>query len=144
MNERIVSTCIYYWDSENVTDSRLSFRVAVGEPEYEQNDRKGVREVYGVGGEDAMNQVLGSAETRVGRALAFPNILQHRVDPPIWLITPPLMPTSHSDKLPASPGRRHNHKVAVGPGISAAHLRHHSGAAIRRRQGSADGRHPEA
>jgi len=81
MNERIVSTCIYYWDSENVTDGRLSFRVAVGEPEYEQNDRKGVREVYGVGGEDAMNQVLGSAETRVGRALAFPNILQHRVDP---------------------------------------------------------------
>jgi hypothetical protein len=28
------------------------------------------------------------------------------------------------------------------PGISTAHLRHHSGAAIRRRQGSADGRHP--
>jgi len=81
MNERIVSTGIYYWDSGNVTDSRLSFRVAVGEPEYEQNDRKGVREVYGVGGEDAMNQVLGSAETRAGRALAFPNILQHRVAP---------------------------------------------------------------
>jgi hypothetical protein len=81
MNERIVSTCIYYWDSENVTDSRLSFRVAVGEPEYEQDDRKGVREVYGVGDEDAMNQVLGSAETRAGRVLAFPNILQHYVDP---------------------------------------------------------------
>jgi len=31
--------------------------------------------------EDAMNQVLGSAETRVGRVLAFPNILQHHVDP---------------------------------------------------------------
>jgi len=81
MNERIVSTGIYYWDSENITDSLLSFRVAVGEPEYEQHDRKGVREVYGVGDEDAMNQVLGSAETRAGRALAFPNILQHRVDP---------------------------------------------------------------
>ena len=81
MNERIVSTGIYYLDSENVTDSRLSFRMAVGEPEYEQDDRKGVREVYGVSDEDAMNQVLGSAETRAGRALAFPNILQHRVDP---------------------------------------------------------------
>ncbi len=81
MNERIVSTGIYYWDSENITDSRLSFRVAVGEPEYEQDDRKGVREVYGVGDEDAMNQVLGSAETRTGRVLAFPNILQHYVDP---------------------------------------------------------------
>jgi hypothetical protein len=81
MNERIVSTGIYYWDSENITDSRLDFRVAVGEPEYEQNDRKGVREVYGVGDEDAMNQVLGWAETPAGRALAFPNILQHCVDP---------------------------------------------------------------
>jgi Protein of unknown function (DUF4246) len=81
MNERIVSTGIYYWDSENITNSRLSFRAAVGEPEYEQDDRDGVREVYGLGDEDALNQVLGSAETRVGRALAFPNILQHRVDP---------------------------------------------------------------
>jgi hypothetical protein len=81
MNERIVSTGIYYWDSENITHSRLSFRAAVGEPEYEQNDRKGVGEVYGVEDEDAMNQVLGSAETRDGRVLAFPNILQHYVDP---------------------------------------------------------------
>jgi Protein of unknown function (DUF4246)/Domain of unknown function DUF4246, N-terminal len=81
MNERIVSTGIYYWDSENITESRLSFRAAVGDPAYEQNDRNGVREVYGLAGEDAMNQVLGSAETRAGRVLAFPNILQHHVDP---------------------------------------------------------------
>jgi hypothetical protein len=81
MNERIVSTGIYYWDSENITDSRLSFRAAVNHPSYEQNDRDGVREVYGLGDEDALNQVLGAAETRAGRALAFPNILQHCVDP---------------------------------------------------------------
>jgi hypothetical protein len=81
MNERIVSTGIYYWDSENITESRLSFRAAVGDPAYEQNDRNGVREVYGLADEDTMNQVLGSAETRVGRVLAFPNILQHYVDP---------------------------------------------------------------
>lgn len=81
MNERIVSTGIYYWDSENITDSRLSFRAAVGHPDYEQNDRNGVREVYGLDNEYAPNQVLGSAETRAGRALAFPNIFQHRADP---------------------------------------------------------------
>jgi hypothetical protein len=34
-----------------------------------------------VGDEDALNQVLGSAETRAGRVLAFPNVLQHCVDP---------------------------------------------------------------
>lgn len=37
--------------------------------------------IYGVGDEDALNQVLGSAETRAGRVLAFPNVLQHCVDP---------------------------------------------------------------
>ncbi|QPP10768.1 DUF4246 domain-containing protein [Streptomyces bathyalis] len=79
MNERIVSTCIYYWDSENITESRLSFRAAVDDPHYEQNDDNGVREVYGLEDEDALNQMLGSASTPEGRCLAFPNILQHRV-----------------------------------------------------------------
>ncbi|MEV7546941.1 DUF4246 domain-containing protein [Streptomyces sp. NPDC089915] len=79
LNERIVSTAIYYWDSENVTESRLSFRAALHDPEYEQNDDDGVREVYGLENEDALSQVLGSATTPAGRCLAFPNVLQHRV-----------------------------------------------------------------
>ncbi|POX48425.1 DUF4246 domain-containing protein [Streptomyces sp. Ru71] len=79
LNERIVSTGIYYWDSENITESRLSFRAALDDPDYEQNDDNGVREVYGLENEDALNQVLGSASTPAGRCLAFPNILQHRV-----------------------------------------------------------------
>ncbi|NKI44632.1 DUF4246 domain-containing protein [Streptomyces physcomitrii] len=79
LNERIVSTGLYYWDSENITDSRLSFRAALDDPRYEQNDDNGLREVYGLEDEDALNQVLGSAPTPAGRCLAFPNILQHRV-----------------------------------------------------------------
>ena len=79
LNERIVSTGIYYWDSENITDSRLSFRTALDEPEYEQSDDDGVREVYGLENEGALNQSLGSASTPAGRCLAFPNVLQHRV-----------------------------------------------------------------
>ncbi|WP_079042053.1 DUF4246 domain-containing protein [Streptomyces aureus] len=81
MNERIVSTGIYYWDSENVTESRLSFRAALDDPDYEQNDDNGLRDVYGLEDEDALNQILGSASTPAGRCLAFPNILQHRVSP---------------------------------------------------------------
>ncbi|WP_030857031.1 DUF4246 domain-containing protein [Streptomyces sp. NRRL F-2747] len=81
MNERIVSTGIYYWDSENVTESRLNFRAALDDPDYEQNDDNGMREVYGLEDEDALNQVLGSTSTPAGRCLAFPNILQHRVSP---------------------------------------------------------------
>ncbi|CAM5287012.1 hypothetical protein STENM223S_08682 [Streptomyces tendae] len=80
LNERIVSTGIYYWDSENITESRLGFRAALDDPEYEQNDDNGMREVYGLEDEDALNQVLGSASTPAGRCLAFPNVLQHRVD----------------------------------------------------------------
>lgn len=79
MNERIVSTGIYYWDSENITESRLSFRAALDDPDYEQNDDNGLRDVYGLEDEDALNQLLGSASTPAGRCLAFPNILQHRV-----------------------------------------------------------------
>ncbi|GIL28104.1 DUF4246 domain-containing protein [Actinocatenispora comari] len=79
LNERIVSTGIYYWDSENITESRLSFRTALDDPEYEQNDDSGVRAVYGLEDEDALNQLLGSASTPAGRCLAFPNVLQHRV-----------------------------------------------------------------
>ncbi|WP_330237857.1 DUF4246 domain-containing protein [Streptomyces sp. NBC_00525] len=79
LNERIVSTGIYYWDSENITESRLSFRTALDDPEYEQNDDNGVRDVYGLENEDGLNQVLGAASTPAGRCLAFPNVLQHRV-----------------------------------------------------------------
>ncbi|MEU1104789.1 DUF4246 domain-containing protein [Streptomyces tibetensis] len=79
LNERIVSTGIYYWDSENITESRLSFRAALDDPDYQQNDDNGLREVYGLEDEDALNQMLGSASTPAGRCLAFPNILQHRV-----------------------------------------------------------------
>ncbi|THA57982.1 DUF4246 domain-containing protein [Streptomyces sp. A1136] len=79
LNERIVSTGIYYWDSENITESRLGFRAALDDPHYEQNDDNGMREVYGLENEDALNQTLGSASTPAGRCLAFPNILQHRV-----------------------------------------------------------------
>ncbi|MBR7833300.1 DUF4246 domain-containing protein [Actinospica durhamensis] len=81
MNERIVATGIYYWDSENITESRLGFRAAVDPPGHEQNDRAALRDIYGLENEAALNQVLGAAETRAGRALAFPNALQHRVGP---------------------------------------------------------------
>ncbi|WTB86883.1 DUF4246 domain-containing protein [Streptomyces cellulosae] len=81
LNERIVSTGIYYWDSENITESRLGFRAAVYEPDYMQDDHTGMREVYGLENEGPLNQFLGSAATPAGRCLAFPNVLQHQVGP---------------------------------------------------------------
>ncbi|MFJ2740809.1 DUF4246 domain-containing protein [Streptomyces sp. NPDC087440] len=81
MNEQIVSTGIYYADSENITESRLAFRAALDNPDYEQNDRNGLNDVYGINDEDPLNQELGSVATPEGRFLAFPNVFQHRVGP---------------------------------------------------------------
>ncbi|MGW4700662.1 DUF4246 family protein [Streptomyces sp. NPDC004285] len=79
LNGPIVWTGIYYWDSENVTESRLSFRAALDDSAYEQNDDKGLREVFGLEGGDALNQLPGSSSTPAGRCLAFPNVYLHRV-----------------------------------------------------------------
>ncbi|KAM5540589.1 hypothetical protein V8D89_005620 [Ganoderma adspersum] len=84
-NERIVATGIYYYQSENVTESRLAFRESLGDEErgvdwpYEQDDSRGYGVVYGVYRE--LNQVLGDVPTTEGKCLAFPNIYQHCVQP---------------------------------------------------------------
>lgn len=118
VNERIVSTAIYYWDSHNITDSRLGFRTAIDEPDYEQNDDNGVAAVYGLETDDALNQELGAADTPAGRCLGFPNILQHRVSPfaladptrpghrkvvVFFLVDPSQRITSSSDVPPQQP-----------------------------------------
>ena len=81
LNERIVASGIYYYHSSNITESKLAFRQACEEPGYEQSDDRGVREVYGLANEAALNQPLGSLITQADRMIAFPNIHQHRVQP---------------------------------------------------------------
>ncbi|KAJ3036558.1 hypothetical protein HK097_003806 [Rhizophlyctis rosea] len=80
-NEHIVASGIYYYDVSNITESKLSFRAAVCEPEYEQNDDNGVLAIYGLQNEQALVQELGSVVAAEGRAVAFPNLYQHRVQP---------------------------------------------------------------
>ncbi|KAK0449694.1 uncharacterized protein EV420DRAFT_1565390 [Desarmillaria tabescens] len=79
-NECIVSTGIYYYDQENISQSKLSFRVSVAEPEsYDQDDEDGH---YGrLGLISPLNQVIGSVSTKAGRCIAFPNMYQHCVSP---------------------------------------------------------------
>lgn len=80
-NECIVATGIYYARSDNITESRLSFRRAVATPEYEQNDNSGVREIYGLENGGPLQQYYGAVTTLEDRCIAFPNIYQHRVEP---------------------------------------------------------------
>ncbi|KAM0269429.1 hypothetical protein ACHAQH_009744 [Verticillium albo-atrum] len=86
-NEHIVATAIYYYDVENVTESRLSFRQEVDSEDsamdfaYEQGQFEGLETIFGVENFDSSDAVqeLGSVSTRQGRMLVFPNTLQHAV-----------------------------------------------------------------
>lgn len=88
-NEHIIATSLFYYSTDNVTPSRLQFRqravVDNTDFNYEQDDHRGLETIYGLpdgGLRDApMVQELGSVETKEGRLLAFPNVLQHRVEP---------------------------------------------------------------
>ncbi|KAL7896284.1 hypothetical protein HDV64DRAFT_270587 [Trichoderma sp. TUCIM 5745] len=87
MNERICATALFYLDSENVTDSHLSFRmqtnsylqddISTGQDQYNYLER-----VYGTGmgcSDAACLQTFGDVKTPQGRLVAFPNVFQHRV-----------------------------------------------------------------
>ncbi|KAJ7119673.1 hypothetical protein C8R44DRAFT_878079 [Mycena epipterygia] len=79
-NEHIVASGIYYYDEENITESRLSFRVATGQPVYhDQDDNSCMRTLYGIDRDDDCVQDIGSMATKAGRALSWPNLFQHCV-----------------------------------------------------------------
>ncbi|KAG0332610.1 hypothetical protein BG004_001173 [Podila humilis] len=80
-NENIAASGIYYYDSKNITESRLEFRIHVYEPDYEQNDDLGCKIMYGLENEGALNQRLDGIITKEDRCIAFPNIYQHQVQP---------------------------------------------------------------
>lgn len=87
LNEHIVATSIYYYDVENTTESRIRFRQETdlehGDMDYEQGEFEPLCEIFGTDslvGEPAV-QEIGSIATPQSRLLAFPNTLQHRVEP---------------------------------------------------------------
>lgn len=82
LNERIVSSFIYYYDSENVSESRLAFRRATSEPyAHEQDDGKCMRVLYDMDRDSICVQDIGDVITKTHRCVAFPNLYQHQVQP---------------------------------------------------------------
>ncbi|KAH6891805.1 hypothetical protein BKA70DRAFT_1326180 [Coprinopsis sp. MPI-PUGE-AT-0042] len=87
LNEHIVATALYYYSSANITTSSLAFRQLSEHGHEVSGLREGLKDynwiapVYGTGNYDSAIQDVGSVETRQGRLLTFPNILQHRVEP---------------------------------------------------------------
>ena len=85
-NEHICATALYYYSNENIKDSTLAFRQqssteAVNEMQYEQDYHDWFPAVFGCESGGPGLQFVGSVETREGRLLTFPNILQHQVQP---------------------------------------------------------------
>ncbi|KAK2753241.1 hypothetical protein FQN54_007932 [Arachnomyces sp. PD_36] len=83
LNEHICATSLYYYDEENITESYLGFRQALDIDKifYEQFEFESVEMYYGIRNEETTIQTLGKVLTRQGRLLAFPNVLQHQVQP---------------------------------------------------------------
>ncbi|KAJ1946133.1 hypothetical protein FBU59_002107 [Linderina macrospora] len=83
-NERIIATGIYYYDVDNITESKLNFRHSLDEGIcYEQDDSRGMKLAYGIemGGQSfaRITQEFGGVEVHNGRCICFPNIYQHQV-----------------------------------------------------------------
>ncbi|KAF3229682.1 hypothetical protein TWF106_000070 [Orbilia oligospora] len=88
-NERIVATGIYYYDQENITPSSLAFRRALRDigiegPSIGYKDKeRDMSEMYNtkVEMDSPASQEIGSIPTKKNRAIVFPNIFQHRIEP---------------------------------------------------------------
>ena len=76
------ASAIYYYDSENITESRLSFRQQTHGGDYlpyEQYDWMAVQAIFDIEDNEPSIQNLGSVVCKEGRLIAFPNTLQHKV-----------------------------------------------------------------
>ncbi|KXS09799.1 hypothetical protein M427DRAFT_160165 [Gonapodya prolifera JEL478] len=83
-NEAIAATGIFYYDVENITDSRLTFRNVIDDElfTYQQSEHTGLESVYGFDNYNSANtNICGSVTARTSRCVVFPNFLQHRVEP---------------------------------------------------------------
>ena len=81
INEDIVATVLYYYDVENITESRLSFRTGFDDPCYEQGDDFYTETIFGIKDEEVMVREIGGIEAKEDRVVVFPNMFQHHVDP---------------------------------------------------------------
>ena len=81
INEDIIATVLYYYDVENITESKLSFRTGFDDPNYEQGDDFYTETIFGIKDEKVMVREIGGIEAKEDRVVVFPNMFQHHVDP---------------------------------------------------------------
>lgn len=88
-NEHICATALFYYDNDNITESRLAFRTSANSEglvtalDYMQSDMRSIARTFAIDeSHDATTlQDIGSVLTQQGRAIFFPNLFQHQVQP---------------------------------------------------------------
>lgn len=80
INEDIVATALYYYDTDNIKGSKLSFRAAYEDPYYDQGDEEYCKHFFNLNDEDKMTSNVGSIDSIKDRVIIFPNTFQHHVD----------------------------------------------------------------
>ncbi|EPS38527.1 hypothetical protein H072_7739 [Dactylellina haptotyla CBS 200.50] len=93
LNERIISTGIYYFAQENISDSELAFRRTVSDVPHvmDLQQYSDWPIIFNMESWDAFTvQKIGSIQTKEHRAIAFPNVFQHQVQP--FKLTDPTKP----------------------------------------------------
>ncbi|EGW29967.1 uncharacterized protein SPAPADRAFT_63589 [Spathaspora passalidarum NRRL Y-27907] len=80
INEDIVATVLYYYDMDNISESKLSFRTDYSQPNYAQHDAFYLEHFYGLKDSDLMMKNIGSIEAKENKVVIFPNMYQHHVD----------------------------------------------------------------
>ncbi|KAF7981017.1 hypothetical protein HWV62_35444, partial [Athelia sp. TMB] len=85
LNEHICATALYYYDSSNITESRLAFRQQSNHETYDisygQGEHGWLQDIFGCENEESSVQYVGDVVTKQGRLITFPNVFQHRVAP---------------------------------------------------------------
>ncbi|KAF8576633.1 hypothetical protein K439DRAFT_1366694 [Ramaria rubella] len=81
-----MATGIYYYELDicNITDSLFSFRQAIEDPPYRQDEYDHFEKLYGIvdHSEDRFaNQFLGTVSMSEDRCICLPNGMQHRLSP---------------------------------------------------------------
>ncbi|TFK70996.1 hypothetical protein BDN72DRAFT_958380 [Pluteus cervinus] len=91
LNEHICATALYDYHNENITPSHLAFRQRASEDDANglgnswdddsTNHEDWLPQIFGCSNFESIVQDVGKIETKQGRLLTFPNILQHQVQP---------------------------------------------------------------
>ncbi|KAJ7257557.1 hypothetical protein B0H12DRAFT_1210112 [Mycena haematopus] len=90
-----------YYDHENVTESKLAFRVSTSEPDHHShNDHECAMTQYGLSTYDKCVQDIGAMRTKEGRTLAWPNDFQHRVSS--FELADPFSRSTMADRIPST------------------------------------------